>query len=1106
MSSVQLIHDALSNLLYPYGDNFRQAETNLSYLAAQPEFVVHLLELTLDATIDLAVRRLGSVSLKNKISKSWSSRAADQISDGDKHLFKSHLTQAIISCHPSLQDFFVICLSRVMDVDYACGRWPELLSEIKMLLSKTENVSCIVGGLRILRQVCKYYRWNVVKVNQQLNPLMSEFYPTILEISEAAVSAVQMPNDNDDMIAFYYEIIYETLKIYKLSTSRFLPEIYREEKFAERTVGMFLRVFMLPLPASVLSITPNADRKSLVPVKCQKWATGNIYRTHSNYLTKAYSNVSENAAVYAPYRQKFLTQFSPEISELYIQRLQAWSQKQVWLSDSVIYNVFTYLAAMIEFKSIFTKVVEPQFKGLLGEVAFSLMCPTEDELDLFEDDPIEFIQRQDDLNIRQTPAQVAADFVSRTVRKRKSMVELVMEFLQQCANKIVDQPSFWKERIGLMKLLNALEHLFLANGSPYKDYLESMMSTFVIPDLSSSIAYLRYEACNTINTLCHFKFKSRDSTQKIFQGVLNCFFDLQNLPTQVSAALTLQTLSGIEQNEDVRAVLRVHIPEIIRKLLTLTETVDMEALLGVLDSFVEQFPDQITPFAADLAAQLRHQFIGVAAEMAEVQRQLGDSGGGIMAESDVMEISNEKTNTGFGIMNFLANLQNNFEHQKELTLKLDEVIAPVFQAVYQHKLVDFYADCLSLHENTLFTLKSVPLHHWKYFELIMTILQNTQLDYFEDAMPVFENYIAFGSDFLAKNTAMLESFVKFLVSFYRPSKDVAEPNEPTAIFTKARTQASIMSLATKLLVSSELFNGPLRPQVEEMVDAVIARVGADALSGSSSFPPRYNVATVSMVLGGIYHYPESSLMVLHNRDAFDAFLETWSMTLPEFTRVNDLKLSILAALSLTTYQISHSRFTTETQAKIWKILIHCLEVIPGAASRVVELMKEDELGWNDDNDDDDDLQEFDYDYDDEEDESEGEKDASAEFGDLMPEGSAVTGEGHGIFMYEQPGGATKGTKQSSSNDEPLDLPENKPAVKMQYGFVADDFDENIYSVSPLDGLNPYDAIRTVIQGMQISRPDLYMSAMSLLSEIDKAILDESLQRASLPTYTRSSNN
>lgn len=1092
MVDAALLHETFARTLVPSGEASRQAEQQLAQLEAQPHFVIALLQIIVEPQADLGVRRASAIYLKNKINRSWSPASEDVLSDTDKFEFKQQLVAAIVRTPTSLRSFLVVCLGTVLNYDYQKSQWPEFLGEVKLLLDSTDDLTRVAAGLSCFKQLCKFYRWNISSISKQLGPVMTEVYPHLLQIAEAAVNAVKSSN-NDDI---YYQLIYDILKIYKLSSARFLPEVFREESYAKRTTSLFLEIFVLPLPQSVIQVQPAVERTHLLPVKCQKWATVNITRTYNTYLTSSYSQLSENAAAYQPYRKMFISLFAPEITKIFVEQLQKWSTQSVWLSDAVMYNIVTFLEAMVESKQVYTELIEPQIEGLLQLVLFPLMCPTDDDLDLYEDDPIEFVQRRMDFGeVNLTPSIAATNFVQKLVRKQKPSIEKVIQFLQECSVKLQSLPDEIKGRVGLFKLVQALAFLFQRKGSVLYNQLEPFLVQYVIPDLQSKHAYLRTEACDTIERLSNTHFESRETLQQLFQSVIFCFFDQENLPLQVAAALALQSLSAQPENEDIRAAIGEHITEIIRQLLTVTQKIDSEPLLLVLDHFVEQFPDKIGPFAVNLSTQLCNQFITLASDLVE-QANAFDSGN-LAAESEFLIANDEKISNGLGIMNSLANLQNQLENQRELTLQLDDTIAPVFQAVYQSDFVDFYNDCFSLHENTLYTLKAVPPRHWHYFDLLVGLVQRTGFDYFDDIMPVFENYIAYGAGDLAKDPARLSNFIGLLVSMFAPISGGAgsspASSDPASSFSDAQTRAHVMSLASRLFVSHDLFNGPLNPYLKVVVDAVLHRVAADGQS-EHTFPTRYNVSTLSLILSTIYYDPNEAIGVLAGSGALNSFLETWFQTLEEFVRVNDLKLCVVASLSILNYFASHPEFQAVHVTELMRTLSHALEVLPGAVARVNEILAADQEDlWDEDDLGDELYDEEEYDG---EDETLNASEAfEQEISGSLPVQSEDAQHGESIFMHENPGGAEGEASQAEQV-------EAKNALMSQIGFITDDFDEDVYSVSPLDSLNPYLALRTVIGGLKSQKPEFYAQLMGAVAEKDKAVMENSLQIEALPSIDK----
>src|SRR5579859_4135795 len=79
-----------------------------------------------------------------------------------------------------------------------------------------------------------------------------------------------------------------------------------------------------------------------------------------------------------------------------------------------------------------------------------------------------------------------------------------------------------------------------------------------------------------------------------------CLDDTE-LPVRCQAAFTLQPLL---RHEYVVNAMRPQIPQIMQRLMDLVNEVDADMLSSVMEEFVEQFSNELTPFAVDLALNL----------------------------------------------------------------------------------------------------------------------------------------------------------------------------------------------------------------------------------------------------------------------------------------------------------------------------------------------------------------------------------------------------------------------------------------------------------------------------------------------------------------------
>lgn len=81
---------------------------------------------------------------------------------------------------------------------------------------------------------------------------------------------------------------------------------------------------------------------------------------------------------------------------------------------------------------------------------------------------------------------------------------------------------------------------------------------------------------------------------------MGCLDDPE-LPVRCQAALALQPLL---RHAYVVQAMKPQIPQLMQRLLALVNEIDADMLSMVMEEFVEQFSDELTPFAVDLAMNL----------------------------------------------------------------------------------------------------------------------------------------------------------------------------------------------------------------------------------------------------------------------------------------------------------------------------------------------------------------------------------------------------------------------------------------------------------------------------------------------------------------------
>lgn len=1018
-----------------------QAEHALAQAEAQTNFLDSCLSIVLEPEIQPGIKVAASVYLKNRVQRAWSPERAAQLEvstvpDADKPAFRARVIPALAQASPQIRQILVPVVLTIVNHDYP-KQWPELLPSVRELLTQ-QDVHAVYTGLSIFLQVCRYYRWGSSDHLAEFDGVVQEIYPAVLSIGERLV-------DETSQLAGL--MLYDITKIYKMIAARQLPPVVQSPEIAQRTVALFLHTVVKQLPEEVSSLETVADREHHPWCKAQKWASFNILRTHVKYLAVRNTALISRSDDHSAFRKHYLANFTPEIVNAYFEQLQKWTQNQAWIPESTHYNIIAYLEAAVDHKSAW-KQIEPHIHGMITHVIYPLLCPSAEDIELFEDDPIEFVHKCIEVYPETITVDVAAtNFLSTLVRKGKQTVlGFILLFLHKTLDDLGNEkPSLEVavRKIGALRILQTLAPIIMMKNNPVQDQVEPFIREYVLPDMANPAVHpiLRARSCQLVNALANVEFKDRNTLQALYASTLQCFYD-QSLPVQVEASLTLQALSD---HPDVRAALGAHIAPVVQHLLHLSKKIDLDSLMKVMDEFVDMYPEQITPFAVEMAQQLRDQFLSLASELHEYNSQ---------DATKFSLIAEDKTTAGLGMLTTLTGLESSLEHHPELVAQLEQVVLPILEVVYRNHLADFYTETYSLHENTLYTRKAVTPDEWLLLPLALEAQKHIQYSYIEDAMPLLENYVSFGAAHLAQSPQDLKLLVELVSA-------VMEQSATNSVTIDDRSLA--LKLGIRLLETPELLaSGAMYPFIEQLLVHTLNRMVADKMSLPKT--KRYTVNLISLVLGALVNHAALTFQVLESKALTDPFFALWFQSMVHFDRVDDLKLEELAVLAL--LQLPDADIPASVQQLLPQLvdaLAHVLNALPEAIARHEAFAKAmndpdfDDLddGWGD--------EEFEYDEEDDDADEEDNQDRSGTAGG--------SGQSPGVMNDSGP---------AQTNSDEL---ANFLNSKFHY-YEAGDFDEDVYTVSPLEAMNPF-----VVLGESLTRlsqaPEQFSRYQRLLNSISE---------------------
>jgi hypothetical protein len=461
--------------------------------------------------------------------------------------------------------------------------------------------------------------------------------------------------------------------------------------------------------------------------KAKKWSYANLNRLYVRYGNP--SALGKNNEVdYTEVAKNFIANFAPEILKVYLQQVEKWVGKQVWLSKASLYYTLNFLDECIKPKSMWT-LLKPHTDNLIAHLVFPVLCQSDEDIELFSEEPSEYLHRK--LNFYEdvtAPDVAATNFLVTLTKSRRKQTFSVLNFVNQTVNRYEAAPDNEKnprEKEGALRMIGTLSGVILGKKSPIADQVEYFFVRHVFPEFRSPHGFLRARACDTLEKFEQLDFKDPNNLIIIYRNILESMAD-PALPVRVAAALSLQPLI---RHDIIRTNMKTNIPQVMQQLLKLANEVDVDALANVMEDFVEVFAPELTPFAVALSEQLRDTYLRIVRELVSRNQEKGE-------DSEYGDFLDEKSITALGVLQTIGTLILTLESTPDVLLHLETILMPVITITLENKLygtrfhkvtrfrsytnlfADLYNEVFEIIDSCTFAAKSISGTMWQAFELI----------------------------------------------------------------------------------------------------------------------------------------------------------------------------------------------------------------------------------------------------------------------------------------------------------------------------------------------------------------------------------------------------
>ncbi|KAG8524236.1 Importin-7, partial [Galemys pyrenaicus] len=385
-----------------------------------------------------------------------------------------------------------------------------------------------------------------------------------------------------------------------------------------------------------------------------------------------------------------------------------------------------------EFAEVFLKAFAVGVQqGIIQDVIFPLMCYTDADEELWQEDPYEYIRMKFDVfEDFISPTTAAQTLLFTACSKRKEVLQKTMGFCYQILTEPNADP---RKKDGALHMIGSLAEILLKKKI-YKDQMEYMLQNHVFPLFSSELGYMRARACWVLHYFCEVKFKSDQNLQTALELTRRCLIDDREMPVKVEAAIALQVL--ISNQEKAKEYITPFIRPVMQALLHIIRETENDDLTNVIQKMICEYSEEVTPIAVEMTQHLAMTFNQV------IQTGPDEEG------------SDDKAVTAMGILNTIDTLLSVVEDHKEITQQLEGICLQVIGTVLQQHVLEFYEEIFSLAHSL--TCQQVSPQMWQLLPLVFEVFQQDGFDYFTDMMPLLHNYVTVDTDTLLSDTKYLE--------------------------------------------------------------------------------------------------------------------------------------------------------------------------------------------------------------------------------------------------------------------------------------------------------------------------------------------------------------
>ncbi|XP_050671421.1 exportin-2 [Leptidea sinapis] len=478
----------LQQTLNPDPNIRRPAEKFLEGVEINQNYAILLLHLIDKDTVDMTIRVAAAITFKNYVKRNWyfDEDGNDRIHASDRSTIKLLIVSLMLKSPEAIQRQFSDAISIIGKSDFP-EKWPGLIAEMVEKFAMGD-FHVINGILRTAHSLFKRYRYEFKsqKLWEEIKHVLENIAKPLTDLFVATLDLANTHAGNSQALKVIYSSLVLICKVFYSLNYQDLPE------FFEDNMPIWMPNLLNLLQAKVPCLEVNNDDD--VP----------------GVMEQLRSEVCECAALYAlKYEEEFGPHAGGFVTAVWNVLLSTGPQTKY---DALVSNALTFLAKVAEkhtYKSLFEDPAT--LSSICEKVVIPNMEFRESDMELFEDNPEEYVRRDIEGSDVDTRRRAACDLVRTLAQNYEEKIMAIFgQYVQMMLKKYEDSGcTAWRGKDTAMFLVTSLvsrgstQAAGVTRASPLVE-LGDFARTHVLPELRkpdvSQLPVLRADAIKYLMT------------------------------------------------------------------------------------------------------------------------------------------------------------------------------------------------------------------------------------------------------------------------------------------------------------------------------------------------------------------------------------------------------------------------------------------------------------------------------------------------------------------------------------------------------------------------------------------------------------------------------